>query len=162
MTLSSILSTDQIILEMEATDRWQAIDELMAKLVECGKVSEEKASLIKEAVRKRESTMSTGIGNGIGLPHASTPHIDEVVAVFGRSVKGINFDSIDDQPVNVVLLLLVPQGQIQKHLQTLGNISRLFHSNELRQSINKARSAETIFDILGDRSIKDGYTASAN
>ncbi len=69
--------------------------------------------------RKRETSMSTGIGFGIGIPHASTDLIHEVVGALGRSRKGVNFDALDNQPVNLVMLFLVPQGQFQKHLHTL-------------------------------------------
>lgn len=148
MTLSSILSTEQIITQMRATNRWEAIDELIGKLVECGKISSDKAPLIIEAVRKRENSMSTGVGFGVGLPHASTQLIDDVVGVFGRSIKGINFDALDNQPVKFVVLFLVPQGQFQKHLQTLGNIARLLHRKDMRQAIEEAYSAEEIFEVI--------------
>ncbi len=148
MTLSSILSVEQIITQMDSSNRWEAIDELIHKLVECGKISAEKAPLIIEAVKKRENSMSTGVGFGVGLPHASTQLIDEVVGVFGRSSKGINFDALDNQPVKFVVLFLVPQGQFQKHLQTLGNIARLLHRKDMRQAIEEARSAEDIFEVI--------------
>lgn len=148
MTLSSILSTEQIITQMRATNRWEAIDELIGKLVECGKITSDKAPLIIEAVRKRENSMSTGVGFGVGLPHASTQLIDDVVGVFGRSTTGINFDALDNQPVKFVVLFLVPQGQFQKHLQTLGNIARLLHRKDMRQAIEEAHSAEEIFEVI--------------
>ncbi len=148
MTLSSILSVEQIIPQMNAATRWEAIDELIARLVECGKITAEKAPLIIEAVKKRENSMSTGVGFGVGLPHASTQLIDEVVGVFGRSSKGINFDALDNQPVKFVVLFLVPQGQFQRHLQTLGNIARLLHRKEMRLAIEEAKTAEDIFEAI--------------
>ena len=69
--------------------------------------------------------MSTGIGYGIGIPHASTDLIQEVTSVFGRSRSGIQFDALDNQPVSLVMLFLVPQGQFQKHLHTLANIAKM-------------------------------------
>lgn len=92
--------------------------------------------------------MSTGVGFGVGLPHASTQLIDEVVGVFGRSSKGINFDALDNQPVKFVVLFLVPQGQFQRHLQTLGNIARLLHRKEMRLAIEEAKTAEDIFEAI--------------
>ena len=148
MTLASILSVDQIITQMDSKNRWEVIDELIQKLVDCGKITAEKAPQIVEAVKKRESTMSTGVGFGVGLPHASTQLIDDVIGVFGRSSDGVNFDALDNQPVKFVVLFLVPQGQFQKHLQTLGNIARLLHRKDMRQAIEEAKTAEEIFNVI--------------
>ena len=153
MTLASILSDKHIIADMNATDRWEAIEELIARLVECGKITPEKAPLIVEAVTRREKSMSTGVGLGVGLPHASTQLIDEVIGVFGRSKKGIKFEALDKQPVKFVVLFLVPQGQFQKHLQTLGNIARLLHRKEIRQAIEEAQDDQEIFDIIKNFSL---------
>lgn len=157
MTLASILSPEQVIPEMRAENRWEAIDEMIAQLVKSGKIPQENASQITEAVRKRENSMSTGVGLGIGLPHASTPLISEVVGVFGRSSNGINFDALDGQPVHFTVLFIVPQGQFQKHLQTLSNIARLLHRSDLRQSLENAVTAEDIYQIIknsADNSVK--------
>ena len=148
MTLASILSVDQIITQMDSKNRWEVIDELIQKLVDCGKITAEKAPQIVEAVKKRESSMSTGVGFGVGLPHASTQLIDDVIGVFGRSSDGVNFDALDNQPVKFVVLFLVPQGQFQKHLQTLGNIARLLHRKDMRQAIEEAKNAEEIFNVI--------------
>src|SRR5205814_3420651 len=107
---------------LHANDRWEAIDELIKNLVTTGKIKPENSDPIAAVVKKRESSMSTGIGFGIGIPHASTDLIFEVVGSLGRSKKGVNFDALDNQPVNLVMLFLVPQGQFQKHLHTLANI----------------------------------------
>ena len=85
MTLGDILQKDQIITELNATTRWEAIDELIHRLVECGKIKPENREQIAAVVKKRETSMSTGIGFGIGIPHASTDLIYEVVGAFGRS-----------------------------------------------------------------------------
>ena len=148
MTIASILSVDQIITQMDSKNRWEVIDELIQKLVDCGKITAEKAPQIVEAVKKRESSMSTGVGFGVGLPHASTQLIDDVIGVFGRSSDGVNFDALDNQPVKFVVLFLVPQGQFQKHLQTLGNIARLLHRKDMRQAIEEAKTAEEIFNVI--------------
>ena len=148
MTLASILSVDQIITQMDSKNRWDVIDELIQKLVDCGKITAEKAPQIVEAVKKRESSMSTGVGFGMGLPHASTQLIDDVIGVFGRSSDGVNFDALDNQPVKFVVLFLVPHGQFQKHLQTLGNIARLLHRKDMRQAIEEAKTAEEIFNVI--------------
>src|SRR6478736_6993926 len=109
MDLGDILSKEQIITDLQAGDRWQAIDELIKNLVSTGKIKAEHHDAISAVVKKRESSMSTGIGFGIGIPHASTDLIYEVTGALGRSKKGISFDALDNQPVNLVVLFLVPQ-----------------------------------------------------
>src|SRR5437762_13129593 len=148
MDLGDILSKEQIITDLQASDRWQAIDELINNLVATGKIKPEHHDAIAAVVKKRESSMSTGIGFGIGIPHASTDLIYEVVGSLGRSRKGVNFDALDNQPVNLVMLFLVPQGQFQKHLHTLANIAKLLHKKEFRQALEQANGAEEMFRII--------------
>src|SRR6266446_4582623 len=92
MDLGDILSKDQIITELQAANRWEAIDELINNLVTTGRIKPEHHDAISAVVKKRENSMSTGIGFGIGIPHASTDLIHEVVGSLGRSKKGISFD----------------------------------------------------------------------
>jgi len=148
MNLADILSEDQIITNLKAVDRWEAIDELINLLVATGKVQEQHRDQVIAAVRKRESSLTTGIGLGIGLPHASTEFIDEVVGTFGRSKIGVQFDTMDNQPVNLVVLFLVPQGQFQKHLNTLANIAKLLQQKNLRQAMMEAPDAKSIYELI--------------
>jgi len=154
MDLGDILSKEQIITDLQATDRWQAIDELINNLVATGKIKPEHKEAISTVVKKRETSMSTGIGFGIGIPHASTDLITEVVGALGRSKKGVNFDALDNQPVNLVMLFLVPQGQFQKHLHTLANIAKLLHKAEFRQALEQAPDAETMLRIIREHGKK--------
>jgi fructose-specific phosphotransferase system IIA component len=154
MDLGDILSKEQIITDLQATDRWQAIDELINNLVATGKIKPENHDAIAVVVKKRESSMSTGIGFGIGIPHASTDLIQEVVGALGRSRKGVNFDALDNQPVNLVMLFLVPQGQFQKHLHTLANIAKLLHKAEFRQALEQAPDSEAMLKIIREHGKK--------
>ncbi|HYG23567.1 MAG TPA: PTS sugar transporter subunit IIA [Verrucomicrobiae bacterium] len=150
MDLGDILTSDQILTDLKATDRWQAIDELINTLVATGRIKPEHHDAIAAVVKKRESSMSTGIGFGIGIPHASTDLIYEVVGALGRSKTGVSFDALDNQPVNLVMLFLVPQGQFQKHLHTLANIAKLLHKAEFRQALEQAPDAESMLKIIRD------------
>ena len=105
MTLGSLLSVDQIIPEMKATERWAAIVELIDLLVQKNRVRPADRDSILAALRQREETMSTGIGFGIAIPHASSNCVSEVVAAFGRSSTGIEFDSLDNSPVRFIVCL---------------------------------------------------------
>lgn len=148
MDLGDILGPDQISPEMKASNRWEAIDELINQLVSCSRIKAEHREAITAVVKKRETSMSTGIGFGIGIPHASTDLISEVVGALGRSKKGVNFDSLDNQPVTLVVLFLVPQGQFQKHLHTLAKIAKLLHKKEFRQELEDAPNAQAMYDVI--------------
>jgi len=148
MDLGDILSKDQIITELKASNRWEAIDELIGNLVQTSKIRPENHEAISAVVKKRENSMITGIGFGIGIPHASTDLIHEVVGSLGRSKGGISFDALDNQPVNLVMLFLVPQGQFQKHLHTLANIAKLLHRAEFRQALIQAPDAQAMLEII--------------
>jgi mannitol/fructose-specific phosphotransferase system IIA component (Ntr-type) len=135
-------------------NRWEAIDELITNLVRIGKIKPEHQEAIAAVVKKRESSMSTGIGFGIGIPHASTDLIYEVVGALGRSKTGVNFDALDNQPVSLVMLFLVPQGQFQKHLHTLANIAKLLHKSDFRQALQQAPDAQAMLTIIRDQGKK--------
>lgn len=148
MLLCDILQKDLIVPELTATDRWQAIDELLDHLVQSGKIQPVHRDAIATVVKKRETSMSTGIGFGIGIPHASTDLINEVTGAFGRSRAGVNFDSLDNQPVHLVMLFLVPQGQFQTHLRTLANIAKLLHNKDFRQTLEAAPDAGSMYESI--------------
>lgn len=149
MTLGELITPENIVPELKAADRWQAIDELIDNLVATGKIRKEHRAEVAEVVRKREESMSTGIGFGIGIPHASTSLIHDVVAAFGRSRSGIDFAALDNQDVQLVTLLLVPQGQFQKHLHTLATIAKQLHKKDLRQSLlNAPDDADSLITLL--------------
>src|SRR5258708_38137689 len=152
MHLGHILTKEQMIPDLRATNRWEDIDELINNLVTIGKIKAEPHEAIAAVVKKRESSMSTGIGFGIGLPHASTDLVYEVVGALGRSKTGVSFDALANQPVNLVMLFLVPQGQFQKHLHTLANIAKLLHKAEFRQALEQANDAEAMFQIIQNTS----------
>lgn len=154
MELADILTKEQILTDLQAADRWQAIDELINNLVASGKIQAQHREAIAAVVKKRETSMSTGIGFGIGIPHASTDLIPEVVGALGRSKKGINFDALDNQPVNLVMLFLVPQGQFQKHLHTLANIAKILHKAEFRQALENAPDAAAMLQVIKDQGKK--------
>jgi mannitol/fructose-specific phosphotransferase system IIA component (Ntr-type) len=152
MTLGDILQPELVLTELKANNRWEVIDELIDHLVRTGRIRPEHRDQIVAVVRRRENSMSTGIGFGIGIPHASTDLIQEVVGAFGRSKKGIAFDALDNQPVTLVMLFLVPAGQFQKHLHTLADIAKLLHRKEFRQALEQAPDAAAMYRIIKENS----------
>jgi mannitol/fructose-specific phosphotransferase system IIA component (Ntr-type) len=148
MILADILHPELVVAEMRALDRWQAIDELIDCLVAGRRIRTEDRDAIAAVVKRRETSMSTGIGLGIGIPHASTDLIDEVTGALGRSTGGIHFDALDNQPVRLVMLFLVPQGQFQRHLHTLAEIAKLLHKPDLRQALEEAPDAKALYETV--------------
>jgi nitrogen PTS system EIIA component len=116
-----------MIVDLQGSDRWQVIDELVDHLVSSGKIPLAQRDSIIAAVKKRELSMTTGIGFGIAIPHALIDLVSEVIEVMGRSKNGINFDSLDGKLVHKLVLFLVPAGQFQKHSDILANIAKQMH-----------------------------------
>ncbi len=148
MTLGNLLSADTILPEMKATERYAAIAELVALLVTQDQIAEEDRESVLAALRNREETMSTGIGFGIAIPHASSDKVGKVVACFGRSAAGIEFESLDNQPVKFVVLFVVPKDQFQTHLRTLAAIAKFLNDRGVREKLGKAESAAEILGIF--------------
>src|ERR1700720_1405949 len=148
MSLASLLTAEQIIPEMKATERWAAIVELIELLVARGKIKPPDRESILASLKQREETMSTGIGFGIAIPHASSDRLDEVVASFGRSTNGIEFDALDNAPVKFVVLFIVPKNQFQTHLRTLASIAKFLNDRGTREKLAGAKSTEEILSIF--------------
>src|SRR5689334_15877712 len=128
---------DLHVIDLRAEDRWEAINELVCDAVTIGEIKPEHRESIKAEVVKRETAMSTGIGFGIAIPHASTNLVSKIVTIVGRSRKGVQFEALDGQPVHLVFFFLVPQGEFQKHAHVLANISKLLHRPEFREYLKR-------------------------
>jgi nitrogen PTS system EIIA component len=148
MTLGNLLSVDQIIPEMKATERWPAIVELVDALVTKGLIQGPDRDPVLAALRTREETMSTGIGFGIAIPHASSERVSNVVAAFGRSSTGIEFESLDNAPVKFIVLFVVPKDQFQTHLRTLAAIAKFLNDRTVRERLGSVTTAAEILDIF--------------
>jgi mannitol/fructose-specific phosphotransferase system IIA component (Ntr-type) len=135
MDLDDLFGPNPAIIDLRAANRWEAIDELINHLVETHRIKPEHKEAIARAVRLRESSMSTGIGYGIGLPHASTDLLSELVIALGRSRNGVQFDALDGKPVNLVMLFVVPTGRFQEHLNLLATIAKLLHRKDFRDEL---------------------------
>ena len=152
MTLANLLSESQIVPAMVSGERWDAIAELVDCLVNAGKIDRGDRDNVLASIRQREETMSTGIGFGIAIPHASSDKVDEVVAAFGRSVKGVQFDSLDAQPVFFIVLFVVPKDQFQTHLRTLAAIAKFLNDKAVRDDLANAANEAAILRVFESRS----------
>jgi mannitol/fructose-specific phosphotransferase system IIA component (Ntr-type) len=148
MNLGDLLTVEQILPEMKSTERWSAIVELVELLVPPGRIKAEDKETVLGALRAREETMSTGIGFGIAIPHASSDRVKNVVAAFGRSSHGIEFESLDNAPVRFIVLFVVPKDQFQTHLRTLAAIAKFLNDRSVREALAAAKTAEEILQIF--------------
>ncbi len=148
MTLGHLLNTHRIMPELSAGDRWGVLEELVNVLVEEGGVEGGHRDSVLAALRLREETMSTGLGFGVAIPHASSEHVREVVAVFGRSATGVDFGSLDGVAVKFVVMFIVPKNQFQAHLRTLAAIAKFLNDRTVRDRLAQAQSREEILAIF--------------
>lgn len=145
MKLAELLSPCQILLDLKAVERWSSIIELVDALVEKGKLMGSLRDEVLESLRTREALVSTGVGSGVAIPHAFSEHVDQVVAVFGRSKVGIDFDALDQTLVRFIILFIVPQKHYYLHLRMLAAIAKLFTNGDVPRLLG---AAETHADIL--------------
>jgi PTS system nitrogen regulatory IIA component len=146
MKIMDFLSADAIITDLAAADKKSAIVELVEVLKSTKKAK--KTDDIIEVVLEREKLGSTGIGQGVAIPHGKTDILQEQVGVLGISRKGIEFNSLDGEPVHIIFLLVGPVEVAGQHLKALSRISRLFKDKFLRQAIRDAKTKEDILKII--------------
>ncbi|NVM27174.1 MAG: PTS sugar transporter subunit IIA, partial [Desulfobacterales bacterium] len=104
-----------------------------------------------QVLLERERLGSTGIGDGVALPHGKLRGLDNLLLSFGRSIEGLDFDSIDEQPAYLFFLLLAPENSAGMHLKSLAKISRMLKDGNLRQQLMRAKSREEIYKIIIDK-----------
>lgn len=148
MNLTDILSLDQLVPKISASDRWGVIDALVETLVHTCKIRADDRDAVRKAVKDRETSKSTGIGYGIAMPHASVAAVGDVVAVVARLNPAVDFQALDDEPVRLCVLLLTPQGQFQRHLQTLAAFARFLSDKDRRAKLENAQTAEEMLAVF--------------
>lgn len=146
MKIMDFLSPDAVLVDLKATDKKAAIVELAEVLKTVKNVK--KTDEIIEVVLEREKLGSTGIGQGVAIPHGKTDVLSEQSGVLGISKKGIEFNSLDGEPVNIIFLLVGPVEVAGQHLKALSRISRLFKDKFLRQAIKSAEDPQAIIKII--------------
>ncbi len=146
MNLTQILRPALIKVPLEGKDKKSVIAELVDLLDANGLLLDKDAAL--EAVLVREQTRSTGIGSGIAIPHGKCKAVRELVISVGIVPGGIDFESVDGKPVSIIILLVSPVDQTGPHIQALAQISRLMLDESFRQMLEKAASAEEVYELL--------------
>ncbi|MFA6142652.1 MAG: PTS sugar transporter subunit IIA [Candidatus Omnitrophota bacterium] len=152
MKIMDFLSKKAIMADLKATDKEGVIKELVDLLAKAEDIKN-KDELVK-ALMTRESLGSTGIGQGIGIPHAKSANAKGMVAAFGLSQNGVSFDSLDGEPVYIFFLLIAPEESAGPHLKALARISRMLKDKYFREMLRKAKDEKEILRIIQDEDSK--------
>ena len=148
MQLVDVLKENMIFLNFEAANKEEAIEKFINSLEKTGTIKEPNA--LKDALLEREKLGTTGIGQGIAMPHARSSAIQDLTVAFFRSEKAIDFKSMDSEPVHLVFLLLAPVTAGGPYLKLLAKISRLLRSDDFRKALIEAKDVATILQIIQD------------
>jgi fructose-specific phosphotransferase system IIA component len=151
MKISDFMSEDLVLLDLFSEKKKSAIKELLAPVIKKGVASSEDA--LTKAILKRESLGSTAIGNGIAIPHAKSNSVAEKAIVFGRSKKGVDFDSIDGKAVNIFFMIISPDQDAGAHLKMLARISRLLQDSDFKESLMSLSTPREIINYIKSKEI---------
>jgi mannitol/fructose-specific phosphotransferase system IIA component (Ntr-type) len=151
MKLVKLLSPDRMILDMKSVEHWDSIVELVEHLVTTGQLPESHQEEMLQAFKVREESVSTGIGSGVAIPHAFSDELDQVVAVFGRSERGVDFEALDHALVHFIILFIVPRKDYHLHLKTLAAIAKMFTNAAVLRQLKSAVSHEEVLAILDSK-----------
>ena len=146
MRLSELLNEQSISLTMNARDKEASIKELVQLLESSHGVNTRGEILSK--VLQRESMMSTGIGNGVAIPHGKTRLLDHLLAACGVSPAGVDFDTMDGEPATLFILLVSPESLRGPHVKALANVSRLLKEESVRNALRSAATPAQFLEVL--------------
>lgn len=146
MRITELLTKETIAMDLSATHKDQVIDELVSQLNQAGKLSDEVT--FKEAIHARESQSTTGIGEGIAIPHAKTDAVQSAAIAFGKSIDGVDYQSLDMQPAHLFFMIAAPAGGAQTHLDALAKLSGILMDENVRAELLQAKSEEEVLNII--------------
>lgn len=154
MKIMDFLSRKAITTDVKAVKKEEVVKELVDLLVNMGEIEKRHRNKLIDSLMARESLGSTAIGQGIAIPHAKSDCVDKLVAAFGLSKKGVDFDSLDGEPVYIFFLLVAPQDSAGPHLKALARISRLLKDKYLRDSLRSCQDEKAIIKIISQEDEK--------
>ena len=146
MKLTDILLLDQIVPDLKARGKQAVMVELCQALAR--QRPDLDADRLLEVLQERERLGSTGIGDGIAIPHGKLPNLSDLQLAFGRSVAGVDFDSLDGKPAHLFFLVVAPENSAGVHLKALARISRLLKSHAVRRELMQAKDAREIMAVI--------------
>jgi PTS system nitrogen regulatory IIA component len=145
MPLTDVVALDAIIPALKVNGKKQALQELAAKAAQiCG----HSEKTIFETLMQREKLGSTGVGNGVAIPHGKLPKLNKLFGLFARLDRPVDFESLDGQPVSLIFLLLAPEGAGADHLKALARVARVLRDPDTARKLKESRDAEAIYAVL--------------
>jgi len=154
MKIMDFLKEKAISAHLKSKDKRQVIEELTELLVKAGEIDGDAKEKVIKALLDREKIGSTGIGEEVAIPHAKLDMVKEMVAAFGRSPQGVDFDSLDGEPAYIFFLLLAPTDSTGPHLKALARLSRILKDKPFREALKKAETEEEILRLVKEEDSK--------
>lgn len=152
MKINDLLLKDAMIMDLQATDKKGVIDEMVAKLYEVGRISD--IAVYKEGILAREAQTSTGLGDGIAMPHAKNQAVNEATVLFAKSKTGVDYEALDGQPTYLFFMIAAPEGSNDTHLQALAALSRLLIDPEFVEKLKKAPTADAVQQLFAEAEVQ--------
>ena len=157
MKISDLLQPAAVLATLKVQGKKQLLQELANRAAPIVRQPDRK---IFETLMERERLGTTGVGQGIAIPHGRLTDLKEIVGVFARLETPIDYDAVDNQPVDLVFMLLAPEGAGADHLKALARVSRLLRNQQATEKLRAAKSAEALYAILTDTTGTDGRQAA--
>ncbi|MBU0753851.1 MAG: PTS sugar transporter subunit IIA [Planctomycetes bacterium] len=155
MKLSQLLTEKAVLLDIVDLDKWDLISKLTDLLVETDQIAQAVRAPVHQALVNREKSMSTGMENGIAIPHCCVDLINDTVVALGISKEGIQFDSIDGKPTHLIILLVTPKNKTKMHIKTLAEIAKLLNHEASKMRLMEASSPAEVLETILDEEKKD-------
>jgi len=152
MKISDILRPEKIIPEFKSVDKDSVINELIDVFKEDVRVND--IEEVRKSVLEREKIMSTGVGKGFAIPHGKSNGVDEIIAGFGKTKTPVDFAALDEEPVNLIFLLVGKENLVGPHIKLLSRISRMMNKDDFRDSLVKAKTADEIYSVFAEEEKK--------
>lgn len=159
MNINELLIKDAMIMDLKATDKKGAIDEMVQKMYDVGRISD--IAVYKEGILAREAQTSTGLGDGIAMPHAKNKAVKEATVLFAKSNAGVDYEALDGQPTYLFFMIAAPEGANDTHLQALAALSRLLIDADFVAQLKSAKTPDEVQQLFTDAQAKKDEEAKA-
>lgn len=146
MKISELLKPEFVIADLTGSNKEDVINELINLFEDDPRVTD--LSKVRDAVLEREKIMSTGVGKSFAIPHGKTGAVNEILAAFGKTKRPIDYQSLDNQPVHLVFLLVGKDNLVSTHIKLLSRISRMMNKDEFRKSLVEAETTEQLLELF--------------
>lgn len=146
MKVSELLNENNVLLNVEAKDKYELIDKLIDVVASSGKVLDKEK--VRNCVYEREKILSTGVGKGFAVPHGKTDAVSDIVLAFAITKEPLDYEALDNQPVRLVMLMVGKDSLVSSHIKLLSRISRLMNNDEFRESLLNAKTKEEVLEIF--------------